>query len=265
MLLAGTPATNYCSGCGCQLFSSPVPGGSNNVHTTLVPSESLRMVRKGLWIVIMCMLCCIPIGLVRGVMGLLAQNGVLSMQGVQFLNMFIGLPITIISLWGYWLATEEDQSRVAPAEYEAARRSARTWLLVQITFGTIAFIANITVLTLWPPDFKDPMAMFKGPTLLVMLFVGIPSAAVGLIQFITFMQYIRALASRIPDGDVVHRADMYLWFVPLLSTVGILACGIGPLLAAVLYWLLLSRVRKHVASIVATGRPAMLPKMGMFA
>ena len=264
MSLAGIPSPNFCPGCGCQLLGSPVPGGSSNDRTTLVASDSLRTMHKGLGIILACMLCYVPVGLFTGGMVLLTQNNVLSMQSVQILNMFISLPIFAISLWGYWRATEKHQSRTAPKEYEAARRFARTWLQVHIMFGIVNFIANITILTLWPPDYKNPMAMSKGPMLWVMLLIGIPATVVWLFQFITFMQYLRLLAGRIPDGDIVRRADMYLWFLPLLSTVGILACGIGPILATVLYWRLLSRVRKHIASILATGGPAGLPKMGLF-
>jgi hypothetical protein len=42
-----------------------------------------------------------------------------------------------------------------------------------------------------------------------------------------------------------------------------LACGLGPLVALVLYWNILDRFRKHVKSILTVGTPATLTKMSV--
>jgi hypothetical protein len=46
----------------------------------------------------------------------------------------------------------------------------------------------------------------------------------------------------------------------VLATVGALLL-LGPLVALVLYWNLLHRMRKHLKAIVETGEPAQLPTM----
>jgi len=71
------------------------------------------------------------------------------------------------------------------------------------------------------------------------------------------LRYLRWLAARAPDASIVKESGMYMWFLPLLSTVGLVV--FGPLGAAVLYWRLLPRVRKHLISIERSGVPAALP------
>lgn len=51
---------------------------------------------------------------------------------------------------------------------------------------------------------------------------------------------------------------MYRWLLPVIYVVGAIVV-IGPLIALVMYWNLLDRVRKHLKSIEATGMPAELP------
>jgi ACR3 family arsenite efflux pump ArsB len=69
------------------------------------------------------------------------------------------------------------------------------------------------------------------------------------------------LARRVPDQWIVKRATTYRWLLPVLTTVGVLLIGLGPLIALVLYWNLLDRMRKHLKAIVATGAPADLPSV----
>jgi hypothetical protein len=74
------------------------------------------------------------------------------------------------------------------------------------------------------------------------------------------MRYTRWVAGRVPDAHMVGRTKTYMWLLPLLYTVGILII-VGPLIALVMYWNLLDRLRKHLTSIASTGQPAKLPKM----
>ena len=59
-------------------------------------------------------------------------------------------------------------------------------------------------------------------------------------------------------GVIVRRASMYRWLLPLIAVVGAVALFLGPLVALIMYWNLLDRMRKHLKSIVANGQPASL-------
>jgi len=47
----------------------------------------------------------------------------------------------------------------------------------------------------------------------------------------------------------------------LLFTIGAFFLLLGPLIALILYWNLLDRMRKHLIAIEKTGEPAQLPHM----
>ena len=63
------------------------------------------------------------------------------------------------------------------------------------------------------------------------------------------MLYLRWLAPRLPDDEVDAKARRLMWLGPLLVTVGALIV-VGPLIAMVLYWNLLDRVRRNLKQIM---------------
>lgn len=52
------------------------------------------------------------------------------------------------------------------------------------------------------------------------------------------LRFIRPLAARMPDAGLAGRIRVYVWLVPLLSTVGIVVC-VGPVVGSILYLLTL--------------------------
>lgn len=91
--------------------------------------------------------------------------------------------------------------------------------------------------------------------------LGIVSVIAWAVLFFAVMRYTRWVAGRVPDQWIVRRTKTYMWLLPVLNTLGILLIGLGPIIALVLYWNLLDRLRKHTKSIVASGAPAALPRM----
>jgi hypothetical protein len=81
------------------------------------------------------------------------------------------------------------------------------------------------------------------------------------VQFFAMMLYTRWLGSRVPDQWIIKRTKTYMWLLPLLTTVGVVLVGLGPIIALVLYWNLLDRMRKHLKSIESSGAPASLKNM----
>ena len=66
------------------------------------------------------------------------------------------------------------------------------------------------------------------------------------IWFFSAMLYIRWLAPRIPNRRVDDRARLMMWLGPVLCTVGALACGLGPLIALILFYNLLDWMRQDI-------------------
>jgi hypothetical protein len=72
----------------------------------------------------------------------------------------------------------------------------------------------------------------------------------GLVQFFASVLYVRWLAPRIPDMHLWGKAKKYLWQLPLIYVLGVICFGLGPLIAGIMYLLMLNKVRLHLASIM---------------
>jgi len=172
-------------------------------------------------------------------------SAVLAAHGLQ-------LAASVIIFIGYWKFTEPDPGFVGTEKPGSARDVARFAAIASIAISGIQ--TGLNVLGVASPRGASPMALLVG----LLLLAGI---AAGAVQFFAIMRYTRWVAGRVPDQYIVGKTRTYIWLLPLLYTVGLLLLGFGPLIALVLYWNLLDRLRKHLRSIASTGQPAKLPKM----
>ncbi|MEM9065754.1 MAG: hypothetical protein AAGB51_09730 [Planctomycetota bacterium] len=116
-------------------------------------------------------------------------------------------------------------------------------------FGGIAFIAaNIfSGLAGLGVDPSDPNGL--GVWYLVSFGLGLMALVALAVTFFGQVLYVRRLAPRVSNRRIYKLAKQRLWQVPLLSTVGIVLLGLGPLIALVLYWNLLHYLRKDIKAI----------------
>jgi hypothetical protein len=75
-------------------------------------------------------------------------------------------------------------------------------------------------------------------------------------QFLAAMKYTRWVASRLPDRWIQKRAKTYMWLLPSLLVVAAvlrvgLAMAVTLVVALMLYWNLLDRMRMQVRAIQA--------------
>lgn len=177
----------------------------------------------------------------------------LKVQGAEVAASGLSIFISIWSFLGYLKLTEPDPMFTGTERPDSARQVVRIAAMVSIAANTLAVIVGGVALAGGGAG-ALPIVMISGALALL----GYIAFAV---QFFAMMNYTMWLARRVPDQWIVKRATTYRWLLPVLSTVGVLLIGLGPLIALVLYWNLLDRMRKHLKSIVATGTPANLPSV----
>jgi hypothetical protein len=81
-------------------------------------------------------------------------------------------------------------------------------------------------------------------------------------QFFAGLKYTSWMMSRIPDEELVKRCKKYMWLLPLVFVLGLACAGLGPLIALVMYWNHLDKLRKYLQTmdIPAESSPYAVPR-----
>ena len=177
-----------------------------------------------------------------------AAGGTAASREFTALAAFAALAVSVWGLLGYLKLTTPDPQFDGSSQPERARVIVRAVAYAQM--GIRGMLAAFSA-------FSTPSAA------MVLVLGGLNALAIVAfaIQFVAMMNYTRWLARRVPDAWIVRRAGMYRWLLPLVAVPGAILLMIGPLIALIMYWNLLDRMRKHLKSIVATGTPAALRGM----
>ncbi len=171
--------------------------------------------------------------------------GVPAFGWIESVGTIGGALITIASLVGYWLFTIPDPATNQTEQPRAARRVVRAAVIATI-FTQVGLIATMVLgPQLVPVNPANPMAGAIGLQLASGA-LNVAGLLAGAVLFFAMMLYVRWLAQRIPDGEMVARTRLYMWLLPVLYTVGALCVGIGPLVAMVLYLILVWNLRRQV-------------------
>lgn len=242
--LRGLPIHRNCPECG-----EPISNSATGILLEDAPPEYVMKIRGGLSLVLNGILAAIVFGLLAGVMGFAfaGQHTWL----VPLLNIG-GFIVGAVMLLGYWKFTEPDPVMEAIEQPTADRKVIRVTLMVSLGVSVLQLFTGLLVQT---GSAGNSAAL---PASVLGIALGIISLVLWVIQFISVMNYTAWIGGRVPDEFVVRRAKMYRWLLPVIYVVGAIVV-IGPLIALIMYWNLLDRVRKHLKSIESTGLAADLP------
>lgn len=268
---AATTEGRFCVGCAYQLDGLPVDGTCPECGTPIELSlreptlantspEYLRTLKSGLSFVLNGILLMIMVQVLTMVATLATMAAPGSIGSVTVIAQFAGLGVALLIIIGYWKYTAPDPSQVALEKSSAARKVVRVVVASQ---AAVSFLA--VVLGLMTPATAQAAAAAGGAMnpggMVILAFtavLGIAGLVLWAVQFFSVMRYTRWIAARVPDLFVVKRTKIYVWLLPVIGIVGVFALMLGPLIALVMYWNLLDRMRKHLKAIIKTGEPAKL-------
>lgn len=246
--LRGLPVAGVCPECG-----TPVQDSLRGLLLQYASEEYRRRMLRGLSLVLNSIMLMVIVKVVfsRVLMAAFGQP-----PGVALGVTIASLGVTAMSIVGYWWYTELDPGYTGVEKPKSARRVARVAVCVSAGIQAVELILQLAESAVAPVG-----GTAAGLSALTVVSVGLTLAGLAAwgTQFFATMAYTRWVGTRLPDAFVQRRAKKYMWLLPLLQTVGIIALGLGPVVALVLYWNLLDRVRKHLRSINTAGVPADLP------
>lgn len=252
--LAGLSDAGVCPECG-----TPTADSLRGILLRFAAPEYLATVHSGVRLVLNMILVSIVLNITGSVLGIAARFMGGNIAVIQMMTSGLTLAVAIGTAVGYWRFTEPDPGFTGIEPPNAARRVARIAAATLIGIQALQFMLGIALLLLVASISAAPTpgtgAIVAG---LLAGLLGLASLAAWAVQFFAVMRYTRWLGERVPDAFLVRRTRIYTWLLPLLYLVGAIFMGLGPLIALILYWNLLNRLRRHLRSIIETGHPAVL-------
>lgn len=163
----------------------------------------------------------------------------------------------LLSLYGWWLFSSPDPSLVGTDRAERTRQILR-FAVVAVAGGTLFEAINellkatgvLPALAAGAPG-PGGAAALQTTANVVTVSVIIVKGLAWVVQFFSTMAYLKHLAARIPDQEILKEAKRNMWLLPVLYTVGWVICGLGPLVAIVLYLIMLVNVRRRLSMVLA--------------
>ncbi len=262
--LRGLSSEGVCPECG-----TPVRESLQGMLLQHASRDYLRSLRVGVTIVMVGVIASIFTGIlaevggsVIGATGLTTRAGARSIA--QATEAGLDLLTSIALFFGYVKLTEPDPRFVDGREPNGARKVVRVTAAIMIVTALVATaVAALAQLGVGTRGLAVGNAgaianAVAAPAEIVGTLAWIVGAIAWVVQFFAMMQYVRWLASRVPDFRLATWSTRYMWLLPLLFTVGCVLLGLGPIVAFVLYWVHLYRLRRQLVCIERTGAPAHL-------
>lgn len=224
--LEGLDAAAVCPECG-----SPCEKSLRGSLLLYSGDAHFRSLRLGVLVILASI-----IAMIMGFMGVVVASfalpratwiGTAAMIGTALLN--------VAMLYGWWRFAEPDPSLSGQTAGDGHRSLARI-SAVATTGATIA--ATL---------FDVIGGMVMGAPGLVAIALAIVYYLVLAFHHYAAMRYVRWLAPRLPDRAIYDQSRTNMWVLPLLNTIGLAVLAIGPIIALIMYWNHLNRVRKRLA------------------
>lgn len=239
--LQGLARDGRCPECGTPVEQSYLP----DLLANRSPAY-LRQLRSGLSWVLNGILVAFSVMIAGIFVVAIAMTGTLpfSPNAVQLSLELISVACSAAILFGWWRLTTPDPGKLDAQFDLKSRQVIRVAVMVQAAAAVIEFALNAVILT----GTAANMAL-----IMLARAASVISGAAWITQFFAAMLYVRWLARRVPDRKLHDKAKRFMWLGPLLYTVGIVLLALGPLIALVMYWNMLDKLRKHIKTML-TGR-----------
>lgn len=237
--LQGLPRSGKCPECGTPVEQSYLP----DLLANRSPAYLARL-RSGLsWVLNGILASFIP--MVGGVLFAIltaAAVGVTSVGTLKLLLQFLSMACSAVILFGWWRLTTPDPGKLDSQFDLKSRQVIRVAVIVQAAAALCQLGLGFVMTTALAVSM--PLMFVSGAASLV-------SGAAWITQFFAAMLYVRWLARRVPDPELHAKARRFMWVGPVLYTFGIVLLMLGPLIALVMYWNMLAKLRTHIRAMLA--------------
>jgi hypothetical protein len=224
--LRGLPSDGACPECG-----APVQRSLQGNLLIYSSAGYLAALHRGLICIISAVLAQIGLTVVLVIGVILSAAVSQSWQGqIQIWVNVISIPIAALSLYGWWLFSAPDPAVIG------GDTGGRPRQIIRITVIVVAICTLMSLSAFATREQSIQAEVLNGAAALIM-------SVAGIAQFFASMMYIKWLAPRLPDKALAARASKYMWMLPLIYVVGACAAFIGPLVATIMYLVMLNRIR----------------------
>ncbi|MEM1423518.1 MAG: hypothetical protein AAGH64_05895 [Planctomycetota bacterium] len=207
----------------------------------------------------------IAIGFIQTLPGPGASSGFVASHWTTAIG---GLAYSIVIACAWWVLTKPLPGTPRALDVPASRRALRTLLVVSVGLSIVALVKPLVMPFVPPPAaVPQPAGIPAGvpafswssvftPSLIGDIALGLMNTVIAATLMFFQARYLRFVSKRTPGHPGLTLAEVNVWLVPLLATVGILACGMGPLAASVMLLVHLGILEASVKRYVrATGAP----------
>lgn len=177
----------------------------------------------------------------------------------------ITLAGAVLSAIGWWMLTEPDPGVARGERGESTRKIAR---LATVVNGALSILSTassplVGVINFGPGGITTPAAGGNSALQDVLLLIGLVLAALSLAAWLTKffagMLLIQHYGRRMASTKLISMVRFRIWFCPVIGTVGIVACYLGPLISVVLYYNLLVKLRGMLGRALAEAERSSTP------
>ncbi|MGD9690472.1 MAG: hypothetical protein AB7K52_12100 [Phycisphaerales bacterium] len=168
------------------------------------------------------------------------------MPQVEAIGGALSLVAAGVGLLGWWLLSAPDPGWRGVDESLSARKLVRAAVVVQAITATCSTLLPLLVSQgfIQPgPGRVDAVSAAKIGTL-------IAGSIAWLVAFFASMQFLQRLAGRIPDESLRTSAMQFMWVGPILYVLLIPCLLVGPIIATILYIMILSEARSKIARVL---------------
>jgi hypothetical protein len=240
--LAGLPRDGLCPECGTLVAQSYAPDLLENRSIGF-----LTQLRSGLAFVVYGLLAQIVLGVLVFLAGLGRGLAVPTVAGSAWFPFFdlltqvAGLGLSVLVLLGWWRITTPDPARAGTDLDVKPRQIIRVTVVLQAAVQLMSLVPSVLVMT---------STSISVSLVNVVIALALVSGLAWVVQFFAVMIYLQWLARRVPDTKLYTDAKRFMWLGPVLYIVGAFCMGIGPLIALILYLVMLFTLRKHLTAIL---------------